>query len=355
VSGFNATGGVSVTTATLVFDDFTSGIKPIGRGSALPTASTYSGDLFYLTTDQLLYRKNSTNTAWIKTVPAVDVTGTLTNSQIADLAAAKLTGQITTTQITDSSITTAKVNAGAITTAKIAADAVTANEIAANAITASEISAGAVTTAKLAASAVTANEIAANAITSAKIAAGQVQASHIAANTITASQIAAGTITSTQIAAGTIAADRIVAASIDSARIAINGVDLANMNTGAVHGVYTASSTVGVDVASQTTMATCTLTSSGGKFLLTMILEFTNTLSTVEPVRVRCSMDGTAQFDAGFAAHGSYADNRVFQQIITGVGAGSHTFVLSMNHLTGASGITGNTGKLIVTELKKAG
>lgn len=88
---------------------------------ALPSTNLFEGRVVYLTTDDKLYRY--TGSAWTAAVPAVDLTGT-----------------ITTTQITD----------GAISTPKLAANAVTANELAADAVTSNKIQAGAVTAAKLA-------------------------------------------------------------------------------------------------------------------------------------------------------------------------------------------------------------
>src|SRR5690606_33867851 len=65
------------------------------------------------------------------------------------LDAALLSGQINSTQITDSSVTTEKLDAGAITTAKIAAGAITTSTIAAGAITANEIGANVIGASKL--------------------------------------------------------------------------------------------------------------------------------------------------------------------------------------------------------------
>jgi hypothetical protein len=123
VGPFNGTAGTLVTTASLSIPDFPSSIKPVGRGSSLPTASTYDGDTFYLTTDQKLYRKNSTNTGWIVTTQTTD-----------------LNGQITTSQITAGAITTALIAAGAITATQIAANTITASQIAAASISADRLS-----------------------------------------------------------------------------------------------------------------------------------------------------------------------------------------------------------------------
>ncbi len=161
---------------------FAAGIEPVSIvvGSTLPT--TLSTRQIFLTGTSKMYRWNGA--AYVATVPSTDITGQLTDSQIAAIAAAKLTGQITATQITDGAISTPKLAAGSVTTAVLAADAVTADKIAANAVTASEIAAGAVTAGKIAANAVTAAEIAADAVTAGKIAAGAVSAAQIAAGAI---------------------------------------------------------------------------------------------------------------------------------------------------------------------------
>lgn len=146
--------------------DFASNIAPVGVYAGIPSGAISGINVIVNTLDNKLYRW--TGSAWIlviddaEYIAAAKITGALTDSQIADLAAAKLTGQITTTQITDGAISTPKLAAGSVSTAKIAADAVTASEIATNAITAAKIQAGAVETAKIAAGAVTADKILAN-------------------------------------------------------------------------------------------------------------------------------------------------------------------------------------------------
>lgn len=98
--------------------------------ATLPTTNLFEGWVVYLSTDDKLYRY--TGTAWISAVAAVDITGT-----------------ITTTQITDDAVTTAKIAANAVTASEIAANAVTATAIATDAVTANKIQAGAVTAAKI--------------------------------------------------------------------------------------------------------------------------------------------------------------------------------------------------------------
>jgi hypothetical protein len=125
---------------------FAADIRPVEIVAALPTSGNFAGRMAYLTTDGKLYRHAGSPSGvggWSASVPATD-----------------LTGQITTTQISNNAISTPKIEAGAITTAKIDTGAVTADTIAANAITAGKVAAGAISTAQLAAGGVTAAKIA---------------------------------------------------------------------------------------------------------------------------------------------------------------------------------------------------
>ena len=258
---------------------FASGIKPIQIVTSLPASGT-QGDTVFLTTDNKLYRY--TGTAWTSAVPALDIAGTLSDAQIASLAASKVTGQLTDAQL--QSISTAKLTGsitsdqiasvvaskisgtladaqiaslaaskvtgqlsdtqlaaisaakvtgqiagtqiadGAISTAKIAANSVTASQIAANTITAGQIAAGAIT----------ATQIAANTITGAKIAAGTIQAGNIAADTITSNEIAANAITANELAAGSVTAGKIAAGSITSSEIAVGTITAGNIAAGTI-------------------------------------------------------------------------------------------------------------------------
>lgn len=109
--------------------------------ATLPTTGNFQGRLALLTTDNKLYRY--TGTAWTTAVPAVDITGQVTGTQISD---------------------------NAISTPKIAANAVEADKIAANAVTAGKIDTDAVTAGTIAAGAITAREIAAQTIVASKMA-----------------------------------------------------------------------------------------------------------------------------------------------------------------------------------------
>jgi hypothetical protein len=153
----SATAGAAATVPSIGTGDLGGGIvdfSKIAAGyelpqtvGALPNPVGYVGPkLVYLTTDKKIYRYDSTVPTWTSATAAGDITGQLTNAQIADiaalkitgqltsaqiadLAAAKLTGQITGTQITDGAITTPKIFAGSVVTASLAASAITASKM----------------------------------------------------------------------------------------------------------------------------------------------------------------------------------------------------------------------------------
>lgn len=270
----------SVTTANIVnnaidYSKFASGLRPLETIAALPTlpnANYPTSAVVILSTDGRLY-KNVAN-VWVDYLRAGDLIGTIAGSQLAngiidytkfaaglrpietvaalptlpnttypanayvvfsgrlyknvanvwvdEIRAANLTGQITSTQITDD----------AITTPKIAANAVTANEIAANTITAAQIVAATITATQIAARTIVANNIAANTITANEIAVNTITANQIAANTITANQIAANTITAAKIAAGTITANELAANSVTANQIAAGAVTAQKLTIG---------------------------------------------------------------------------------------------------------------------------
>lgn len=137
-------GGSYIAAQAIDVAKFASGIRPVQIVSslpALPDANYPEGAVVFLTTDDKLYR--STGSGWTASVPTTD-----------------LSGQITTTQISDNAISTPKLAAGAVTTAKLAAGAVTANELAANSVVAGKVAAGAISTNELAAKAVTIEKLA---------------------------------------------------------------------------------------------------------------------------------------------------------------------------------------------------
>lgn len=126
---------ITVTYASQVFTlifNVTKAIVGYEVVSSLPVSNLFEGRVVFLTTDDKLYRYNGT--AWTTSVPTSD-----------------LTGQVVSTQISDSAITTPKLAAGAVTTNELGAGVVTAAKVAAsNLITLSaQINDGIITNAKI--------------------------------------------------------------------------------------------------------------------------------------------------------------------------------------------------------------
>lgn len=184
--------------------------------TSLPTTNLFEGRMVYLKTDKKLYRY--TGSTWTAAVAATDITGQLTDAQLASIAAAKLTGQITQTQITD----------GAISTPKLAAGAVTSNEIAAGTIVAGNIAASTITGTQIAAGTITANKIASNTITANQIQAGTITAAELSTSTLitTSAQIGTAVISAANI--GSINASTITTGTLNTSRLNIDGITLWN-------------------------------------------------------------------------------------------------------------------------------
>lgn len=97
-------GGVTYT-ATFAVSKNRAGYEIV---TALPTTNLFAGRMVYLTGDGKLYRNTAgTFASWTAVVASSDISGQITNAQIADLAAAKISGQLTDAQI--AAIAAAKV------------------------------------------------------------------------------------------------------------------------------------------------------------------------------------------------------------------------------------------------------
>lgn len=136
---------------------FASGIKPVEIVSSLPASGNVEGRQVFLTTDGKLYRYH--NGAWTAATPASDITGQMTDAQIAAVAAAKVAGTLASSQIADSAITNSKLAALAVDAAKLADNAITTTKISDNAISTSKLQANAITADKIAANSITAKQL----------------------------------------------------------------------------------------------------------------------------------------------------------------------------------------------------
>lgn len=186
--------------------------------------------------------------AQLAQISAAKVAGQLTDAQLSQISAAKIAGQITDAQIAQ--ISTTKL-AGQVTNAQIAAvDAakmtgqITGTQITDNAISTPKIAAGAVTAATIAAGAIVAGKIAAQAITAAELSAGAVTAQSIAAGAVTAGKIAAQAVTAAELSAGAVTAQSIAAGAVTAGKIAAQAVTAAELSAGAVQAQHIAAGSV---------------------------------------------------------------------------------------------------------------
>jgi hypothetical protein len=260
----------------------------IASGFSLPSVYTTlpgSGrpnELALQTSDMQLYRWSGSS--WTAQVPAPNITGVLTASQIADhiidinkvassLAPPEVLGSLPASpgagrtalyngelyrsktdgtgwtkavQAPDISgqLVTAQLATGAVTNAIIAAGAVTSTTIADNAITTPKILAGAVVTASLAAGSVTTAIIAAGNITTATLAAGAVTTSILAAGAVTTATIAANAVTAGTIAAGAVSTTQLAASAVTANEIAAGAVTTVKMTAGTINGDRIAANTL---------------------------------------------------------------------------------------------------------------
>ena len=209
-----------------------------------------TGEQWYDTDLGKLFTWNGS--AWLSIkVDAVDLTGTITETQIAANAvtAAKLNvaaldqtigalkaNVVNSTNLVNGAIGELQLAANAVTAAKtqIAAIDPLSGNLAVNSVLAGNIKAGEVVAGKLATDAVLAGNIKAGAVTTAKLDALAVTAEKIAGLTITAEKIAGLTITAEKIAGGTITGDKIYGGTITGDKIAGRTIEASNIKTGAI-------------------------------------------------------------------------------------------------------------------------
>ena len=268
----------SITEASVTAASFAADIEPVKIVSTLPNPVNYTGPtMVFLTTDNKLYRYDSTVPEFTKAIPAVDLVGEVPefsfsqdlmppkvvatlptdpnelwqgrqvflttdnklyrydgNNWTAAVAAADLTGLISELQIADDAVTNAKLAVDAVQGDVIAASAISGDKIASDAIDSTKIADAAVDTAQLAVSAVTANIIASDAVTNVKIQDGAVLADTIGANAVTADKINANAVTADKINASAVTTDKIAANAITSAKVSAGSIDAGKIAASAI-------------------------------------------------------------------------------------------------------------------------
>jgi hypothetical protein len=137
------------------------------------------------------------------TIPAPTITGLLTNAQIEAIAAAKITGQVSGSQIAANSIESSHIVSGTIVAGDIAAGTITANEIKGETITATQIKSGTITTTEIKTGTILGEDIAATTITGSNIAANTIAASKLTVSELSAITANLGSITAGTITGGT--------------------------------------------------------------------------------------------------------------------------------------------------------
>jgi hypothetical protein len=350
--------GADIAPGTLDDGAFAAGIAPIFQYSSLPSSGAYVGQVVVLTTTGVLYRWDGTQ--WSLEVPAVAITGQLTDAQLSAIAAAKVTGQLTAAQI--ASITAAQLT-GQIVTTQISNSSITTPLLSAGAVDSAAIAAGTIVAGNIASSTITGTQIASATITGGNIVAGTILAGNIAAATITATQIAAATILGTNIAAATLTSGLIAANAIIAGAIAVGAVNAGNIivNNIIVTGHIVANSiTVPNEVQGSTTtlttsfanIATITVTTSGGDVMVDFYSFATWSGSGTGPeVNYQVTRDGNVLFpmEGGGGSSVPLAINMSGGGLDTGVSAGSHVYALQ-GKMIGAT-VTTNSNTLRVTEL----
>jgi hypothetical protein len=128
------------------------GIQVIQAGYQIVTSTgavtnPYEGEIVFDSTDGQLYRYHSG--AWTVAVPAVNITGTITGTQISN-------GAISTPQLAANSVTASQIQTGTITSTQIASGTITANNIQTGTITAAQIASNSITASQLATGTITA-------------------------------------------------------------------------------------------------------------------------------------------------------------------------------------------------------
>lgn len=367
----------SVATATSSFiddEDFENGIYSlfteqglyaIRDVTSLPVSGAFVGEKIYNRTNGKLYQW--TGTAWSAITAEVDsidfseITGQVTNAQIAGVAAVKITGQIINTQITDLAVSTAKLAANSVIAGKIATGAIEADKIAAGAVTSGKIAALAITADKIAANTITGDRIAANTITGGLIAASGIitNSAQINDGLITNAKIANLAVDNAKIANAAITSAKIGDAQITSAKIGNAEVDTLKLAGQAVTipvSVYTAGS-IGAYGSAGQTIQTLSITSTGAPIFVLATYAWSGD-SNNRGVRTEIRRNGTTIYNSGEVVDrfGDGADV-VSVACVDTPGAGTHTYTVWSTTFAydGSSGglVVATARTLLLLEVKR--
>ena len=245
-SGWTSATSTSDLTGTLGSNLFSNSLRPPEVVDSLPTSGNFVGKLVVLTTDSKLYRWNGSG--WTKNIDTADLTGTISDTQLAGMSAAKLIGQLNDSQIAN--IAAAKI-AGQLSDSQIAN--LSAAKIAGQ-LTSSQLQAieaakllGTVSGTQIAASTITGANIAGGTIVGGNIAARTITGGNIVGATITGFEIVGDTITGAHIKGSTITGGNIVGGTITGGHIAANTITAGNLTAGIITAGYIASKAITVD------------------------------------------------------------------------------------------------------------
>ena len=287
-------------TGTLAAANFANTLRPIEVVSSLPSTGNFEGRQVYLTTDNKLYRH--TGTDWTTAVATSDLSGQIVSTQISDDA-------ITTPKLATGAVTADAISAGSIQSAAIATGAITAGKVAAGAIDADNLTANSVVSGKIAAGAISSSALFVDGvIQGTHIQASTIQGSKIAANTITGGLIAAAGIitTAAQIDNAVISGAKIQDAAITTAKIGSLAVDTAKIANQAVTIPSSAFTASGITINQSTlgSVQSVTWTSTGNPTQINFTCQI-NSFSNPSAVRVDLYLDGA--FLVTLQSYGTYA------------------------------------------------
>ena len=234
----------SITAGSVDAASFASGIEPISIVNSLPSPSGYTGpQLVFLTTDYKLYRYNGS--AFVSSIAAGDITGTIGSDVFpSNLRPVEIVSTLPTSgnfQGRQVFLTSDNKLYRYNGTSFIASVATSDLQ---GQVSSTQISDNSISTAKIQADAITANKIATGAVTADAITAGSISAAAIAADAITSDKIAANAVTAGAIQAGAVSTDALAANVITSDKIAAGAIQTSDLAANSITGGLIAASGV---------------------------------------------------------------------------------------------------------------